>query len=249
MNNYQLHLIGNGNLAASIAAHFATNNLTFTWFKPDEHGRHFLPTDEPAKKAICFFAIRDSAIPNIWDTLQGIHPESIYVHFSAAIGLRLGRLLSQTVCLHPMYAFPNHEIISLAKIPFSFQGESKHVFPIQDIFPKSNIVQLQIENPELYHLLGVFASNFQFALLAICEKLGRENALSPKDVKGLLLPIIQQTLSNYEQSDTLYAALSGPVKRGDESTIQKHEVALREVDPTLETIYKLLTDQLRNLNK
>lgn len=249
MESYSYHLFGNGNLAAALAAHFAEREMAFTWLKPSEAGRYFTASDEPSKKAVCFFAVSDAALPKIWAQLAGKHKDSIYVHFSASVGTRLGRLLPQTVCLHPMFTFPDKSEVNFENVPFSFQGAAEHLGALRAVFPSSAIIPMTIKTPELYHLLGVFSSNFQIALLAICEKLGKENGLSAADVKVFLLPIMRQTLTNYENADNLFAALSGPVKRGDENTISRHEVALRKADSDLELLYKRLTSELKKISK
>jgi predicted short-subunit dehydrogenase-like oxidoreductase (DUF2520 family) len=249
MQNFEYHLIGNGNLASALAAHFTKRGMVFRWFKADEMGRYYTAADESSKKTLSFFAVSDTAIRPIWEELKGLNKNSIYVHFSASIGLKLGTLLSQSVCLHPMYTFPDRSEVDFANVPFSFQAAGKQLAVLRAIFPQSRIVPMTVEKPELYHLLGVFASNFQFALLSICEKLAAENGLHAADVKMLLLPIMKQTLRNYEKSETLFSALSGPAKRGDELAIQKHEVALRKFDLKTEELYKMLTEELQNLKK
>jgi len=85
-------------------------------------------------------------------------------------------------------------------------------------------VRLPIRAKPLYHAGAVVAANYTVVLAGLAERLARSAGL-PRDTAGkLYLPLIRGTLANLESGAA--AALTGPVRRGDLSTIKAHLAVL-----------------------
>ena len=60
IDEYNLYLIGNGNLANSLAAHFRKYKIKFDWFKSSEQKRYFNYSDELEDRTIYLLAVNES---------------------------------------------------------------------------------------------------------------------------------------------------------------------------------------------
>jgi predicted short-subunit dehydrogenase-like oxidoreductase (DUF2520 family) len=82
-----------------------------------------------------------------------------------------------------------------------------------------------------YHAGAVIASNYTVALAAVAEGLARRAGVSAGDARALYLPLIRGTLANLELGPV--AALTGPIRRGDEATVRCHLAALAPAERRL----------------
>lgn len=71
-----------------------------------------------------------------------------------------------------------------------------------------------------YHAGAVFASNYAVALAAVAERLACRAGVPPADARLLYLPLMRGTLANLSFGPG--KALTGPIRRGDESTVRRH---------------------------
>jgi predicted short-subunit dehydrogenase-like oxidoreductase (DUF2520 family) len=94
-----------------------------------------------------------------------------------------------------------------------------------------------------YHAAASIASNFLVALeesaADVFERVGIE------DARDLLAPLVQTTASNW--ADHGAGALTGPIARGDEATVERHLAALRETAPELVSMYEQLAARTRDV--
>ena len=250
---HKLYLIGSGNLANSLAAHFKKYNIKFDWFETRKQGRYFESSDELSTPTLYLLAINESNLDNLCKKITNKNPNSLYCHFSASLGFDVfpKKLLKNAFILHPMQTFPSPDkVIDIANCYFTFQADSKLYMSVKTDLNSIGIhtLFLELKNRQAYHLIGVFASNFLIALLSICEQLGRVNNLSKEQVTKLVQPLINQTLSNSTSFD-LKDALSGPLKRNENSVIKSHEIFLKEFDPNLFEIYTGLNKHLQKILK
>jgi len=98
----------------------------------------------------------------------------------------------------------------------------------------------------LYHAIGSFSSPMIVATLTIAERLARASGISPRAARGLIVPILRRTVENYEKHGAA-AAFSGPLMRGDVTTIAAHVKALRRVPGALEAYRALVRAAMREL--
>jgi predicted short-subunit dehydrogenase-like oxidoreductase (DUF2520 family) len=91
--------------------------------------------------------------------------------------------------------------------------------------------ELADEGRALYHAGAMFASGYLVTLHRAAEKLF-ELAGAPPDA---LLPLIRRTIDNGFE-------LTGPIARGDWSTMEVHLAAIRERRPQLEPLYLALAE-------
>jgi predicted short-subunit dehydrogenase-like oxidoreductase (DUF2520 family) len=71
-----------------------------------------------------------------------------------------------------------------------------------------------------YHAAASFASNFVLTVLDAAERLGTPSALD----RAHLAPLVRRTVDNWV-ADGAASALTGPIARGDEATIERQRAA------------------------
>jgi predicted short-subunit dehydrogenase-like oxidoreductase (DUF2520 family) len=96
-------------------------------------------------------------------------------------------------------------------------------------------VRLAPGSKPAYHAGAVLASNCVVALAALAERLARRAGVLPPDSARLYLPLMQGTVANLALGAG--AALTGPIRRGDEATVRRNLAAL---EPEERRIYREL---------
>jgi predicted short-subunit dehydrogenase-like oxidoreductase (DUF2520 family) len=82
-----------------------------------------------------------------------------------------------------------------------------------------------------YHAGAVIASNYVVVLASVAEGLARKAGVSSAEARALYLPLMQGTVANLGLGPA--AALTGPVRRGDATTVRRHLAALAPGDRAL----------------
>ncbi|MEO8334852.1 MAG: DUF2520 domain-containing protein [bacterium] len=98
------------------------------------------------------------------------------------------------------------------------------------------------EKRALYHAAASMASNYLITIESVAERLAVEVGLD----RAALVPLVRATL---EQWTTLgaRAALTGPIARGDEGTVERQRAAVADVAPDLLPLWDALADETRKL--
>lgn len=147
-----------------------------------------------------------------------------------------------TASIHPIQSFPQKKpaLDAFKGICFGLEGKGKALDLAKRIARQlgGQYVILESKDKPLYHVACSMASNFLVTLLdAASFLLGQIDKDENLNLK-LLFPLVQGTLQNVKNFNT-HSALTGPILRGDEKSIQKHLMALRKL-PLQEKLYREL---------
>lgn len=127
-----------------------------------------------------------------------------------------------TASMHPLQTFTRGDTADrFSGIWFSLQGNDD-LFPLlnQLVEPYGGRTKvLTSDQKKALHLGAVFASNYLVSLMNVVDQIAKEEDIS--DGIEMLKPIIHQTLNNIFDKGTTQS-LSGPVARGDQTTIAAH---------------------------
>jgi predicted short-subunit dehydrogenase-like oxidoreductase (DUF2520 family) len=170
-------------------------------------------------------------------------------HTSGASGLdALGPLAATdaaTFSLHPLQTVPDGET-DFTGCPAAISGSTAEARELARALAE-RLGMRPFEIPEerraTYHAAASIASNFLVALEESAAALLAE-AGAP-DARELLAPLVLRTAANWSERGA--AALTGPIARGDEATVARHLVALRETAPELVPLYEALAERTREL--
>jgi len=150
--------------------------------------------------------------------------------------------------VHPLMTFVRRSRPPLAGVPFAIEGDAAAVRVVRRVVKDlgGNAYSIRKEDKAAYHAWGTFASPLFTALLAITEQVAVAAGVSPQAARRRMIPILQQTLSNYAAFGAA-DGFSGPIVRGDADTVNRHLRALRGVPEAREVYIALARAALRYL--
>ncbi len=97
-----------------------------------------------------------------------------------------------------------------------------------------------------YHAAASIASNFLLTLEAAAERMADSAGLGPGEARALLAPLVRTTVDNWAALGP-ERALTGPVARGDEATIELQRAAVAVAAPELVELFDVLLERTRAL--
>ncbi|MDM3872113.1 DUF2520 domain-containing protein [Porticoccus sp. W117] len=173
-----------------------------------------------------------------------------------------------TASVHPIHSFadPDKTQTSFAGTYCAIEGSQEALDQLQPLFQTIGAITFSLRSSEhkaLYHSATVMACNYLVTLQDCALHLLQQAGIERNQGLELLAPIVRQTADNVTRQDTT-TALTGPIARGDSSTIAQHLQAIQQQAPDLLILYSQLglhtlpiaaqqgsanSDQLRNIEK
>jgi predicted short-subunit dehydrogenase-like oxidoreductase (DUF2520 family) len=200
---------------------------------------------------VALLCVPDAAIPEACDSIAAAVPPLRFVgHTSGATGLDAldpaAERGAEVFSLHPLQTVPERAALPLAGAPCAVAGSSAEALELAKAIAR-RLEMKPFEVPEecraAYHAAASIASNILVALEeSAVELLGRAGI---EDGRELLAPLVLRTAANWVEQGG--EALTGPIARGDEATVQMHLEALRGADPELVALYEALAERTREL--
>jgi len=192
---------------------------------------------------LIWFCVPDRQIASAASVLAGSTDwkKKIAFHSSGALtsdelGV-LRRRGAAVAAVHPMMTFVKGSRPSLHGVPFALEGERSAVRLARQIARslKATSFTIRKRDKAIYHAWGAFTSPLLVAALITMEKIAQAAGLTAADARRRMLPIVKQTIKNYDQLGAA-GAFSGPLIRGDVETIRRHLRVLKPV-PGAREIY------------
>jgi predicted short-subunit dehydrogenase-like oxidoreductase (DUF2520 family) len=171
----------------------------------------------------------------------------IVAHTSGALSSAalepLARVGARTASLHPLasVADPRSGFPGTDGTPFAIEGDAAAVASLRRLVVGFGGVPVTIPRQAkvLYHLVACLVSNDLVALLSLALETARGLGLSRKDAARLYLPLVRGTVDNVARLGPV-KALTGPVSRGDLTTLRLHGETLRSLPPDLRRLHRIL---------
>jgi predicted short-subunit dehydrogenase-like oxidoreductase (DUF2520 family) len=152
---------------------------------------------------------------------------------------------AEVFSLHPLQTIPEAGA-DLTGAPCAVSGSSAAALRLAERLARRlgmRPFRVPEEQRAAYHAAASIASNLLVALeesaAGLLDRIGIE------DARELLAPLVLRTATNWAEHGP--DALTGPIARGDEATVERHLATLRETAPELLPLYELLTDRAREL--
>ena len=190
-------------------------------------------------------AVSDSAIADAAEKLSTYIDNQLVVHTSGSIpSTVLQPFFKNFGVLYPLQTFSFNSQPKFDEIPIFINGTPQYNVDFletlaQKVSPR--VFSISDEDRMTLHVAAVFVNNFTNHLFKIgAEIVGKQDL--PFDI---LLPLIEETVNKIRQN--LPADMqTGPARRGDDVTIEKHLAFLEKQTPHYELLYTLLSI---NINK
>jgi len=215
----RIRVVGHGRLGSAVDARLAEAGLISTG--PDAD--------------LVILCVPDRAIAEV---AQSIAPGPWLSHMSGAVPLSALSPHTQRFSVHPLQTFiPGGGARQLDGASAAVTGESA------DASARGRWLAARLElkpfdlderNRVLYHAGATVASNFLVTLYRAARQLVEAAGAPPEG----LLPLMRRTMDNGFD-------LTGPIARGDWSTVEAHLAAIHEHAPELEELYRAMAKATR----
>jgi predicted short-subunit dehydrogenase-like oxidoreductase (DUF2520 family) len=207
-------------------------------------------TREVLNSRVVLITTSDSAIEGVATELAQLGGNEwsgrVVLHTSGSLDSRvlqpLADLGAATGSMHPMQTFSNQNIPDLTNCIFGVDGSPAALQVARKIIHQLGGlgVRLSGANKAAYHAAGSFACAYVLALMEAATRLLMAQGFKRRQAMRALLPLTRQTLDNFERVGPL-AAWTGPLSRGDFSTIERHVKALADFEPEYLEAYETLS--------
>jgi len=182
---------------------------------------------------IIFITTPDDAISEAGLLLsqnQHIKPGCIIVHCSGSLTSDILLPMKQLGCyvasIHPMRSFAKPEIsVEQYKGTYcAIEGDKEATDIITQLFNAIGSVTYFINKDKklIYHASGIFASNYLVTLAQQSLSCLLDAGVEKEMAMEVLVNIMKGTILNLEKTKSPEQSLTGPIQRGDLSTIKKH---------------------------
>jgi predicted short-subunit dehydrogenase-like oxidoreductase (DUF2520 family) len=239
-----LAIVGAGRVGGSLAAAAERAGLEVALAGRDDA----LEAARGARAAL--LCVTDDAIAAAAETVAAaVPPLELVGHVSGATGL--GELApaaaagAATFSLHPLQTIPE-SCADFTGCPAAISGSSPAALDYaRELAERLGMRPFEIAEDDraAYHAAASIASNFLVALQESAAELLA--ATGVEDARELLAPLVLRTAANWSERGA--DALTGPIARGDEATVERHLEALRERAPELVGLYEELAARTREL--
>jgi predicted short-subunit dehydrogenase-like oxidoreductase (DUF2520 family) len=199
---------------------------------------------------VIMIAPPDSAIESVAKKLAEIGGEEwrgkVVLHTSGAnhssVLKPLADLGAATGSMHPMQTFSDQRPPDLAGRVFGIEGSPAALKVARKMIRQMGgvVVRLSGANKAAYHAAGSFACAHVLTLMETAVRLLMGQGFTRRQAVRALLPLTRQTLDNFESVGSRQA-WTGPMARGDFSTVKRHVNALADSPPEFLDAYKAIS--------
>jgi predicted short-subunit dehydrogenase-like oxidoreductase (DUF2520 family) len=208
------------------------------------------PTHQVLNSRVVLITTPDRAIESVAKNLAQLGGDEwsgkVVLHTSGSLDSCVLRSLAAvgaaTGSMHPLQTFSSQNIPDLANCIFGIDGSPAALQAARKMIRQMGGVPVRLSgaNKAAYHAAGSFACVYVLALMETATRLLMTQGFKRRQAMRALLPLTRQTLDNFERVGPL-AAWTGPLSRGDFSTIERHVKALADFEPEYLEAYKTLS--------
>lgn len=247
----RIALIGTGNLAVHLIEAFEVCNaaLVVQWIgrkntppKQNLKVPYFTKYQRNIEVDLCLVAISDDAISSVAKQLKNI--DVLVAHTAGAVSKNELEPVKRNGVFYPLQSFKESFPVNWSSIPICIEASHKEDVKLLRKLASQlseNVHQITEHQRLQLHTAAVFSNNFCNHLLGVSQNITSKAALP----FSILHPIVRETFerSFSNQSSELQ---TGPAKRNDTITQQKHQSVLSDKDAEL---YRILTQSIFNTHK
>lgn len=236
--NTNILVIGGGKLGMSFADYFMHYSCSFSLLVRSDASFSRATTALPHSKVIrslsqlnatpyiIILCVRDGEIGEVSDSIaQHFGSELANKHIIHCSGmLPSDELIHCKECgakiasLHPFQTFASMSKEAFYQIPWGIEGDASPVFAEFISFMGGTAYHIRKENKVLYHSAAVTLSNYLNSTLSLASSICDNAEI---DINAFAPRIVNSTINNILSSSGA-STLTGPIARGDISTIRKH---------------------------
>jgi predicted short-subunit dehydrogenase-like oxidoreductase (DUF2520 family) len=191
----------------------------------------------------CIIAVADHAIGAIATALS--LQATTVIHTAGAVPLAVLPQVNKAV-LWPVYSILKNDLPLHREIPVAVEAATEKALHLAQMIAASfsdHCFDADSTQRSWLHLTAVFSNNFVNHLMAIAAQICAEQDLP----FSVIRPILQQT---FERTATQSPrdVQTGPARRGDATTMNKH-VSLLQEHPAWQAVYAAISASVENMYK
>ena len=262
----KIGFIGAGKVGFTLGKYFTNNNVNVIGYYSNRlesakeaaeftQTKSFNSLEAIIKECnIIFITTPDGEIIETWNKIKGLSIKNkIICHCSGALSSDIFSNIESYEAygysIHPIYAFSDkyNSHIKLNEAIITVEGDKGKIDVLVNLFKKlgNKIKVISKENKSIYHASTVIASNFVVALAQLGTEYLQKCGFDKEEALQALYPLMLNNIKNIGDMG-IEMSLTGPVERGDISTIEKH---LNSIDECDRELYKLLSKKLIKIAK
>lgn len=258
--------IGAGKVGFSLGKYLKENNIDISgYYSKSQHSskeaaiftntRQYNNLEDLIKNSdAIFITTPDNQVADVWNEVKKLPiKEKLICHCSGSISSEVFSNINNHgaygYSIHPMFAISDkyNSYKNLSQAFITIEGHEKHIEYLKILFLHlgNDVAIINRENKILYHAASVTVSNLVLGLINdginYLEKCGFTQEMAIK----ALYPLVENNLINIKEKG-IVNSLTGPIERGDLSTVINHLNVIPEKDKEL---YRLLSKNILKIAK
>lgn len=258
--------IGAGKVGFSLGKYLKNNNIPVSgYFSKSEDSskaasiftgtKQFLNMEDLINESdAIFITTGDSSISLVWEKIKELSIKNkIICHCSGSLSSDIFSNISNYgaygYSIHPLFAISDkyNSYKTLSEAFITIEGHKKHLGNLTKLFKSlgNNIQVISKQDKTLYHAAAVVSSNLVLGLINNGVNYLTKCGFTEEKAMGALYPLISFNINNAKEKGVT-DSLTGPVERGDLSTVQAH---LSVINVEHIELYKLLSKNILDIAK
>ena len=258
--------IGAGKVGFSLGKYLKENNIDISgYYSKSQHSskeaaiftntRQYNNLEDLIKNSdAIFITTPDNQIADVWNEVKKLPiKEKLICHCSGSISSEVFSNINNHgaygYSIHPMFAISDkyNSYKDLSQAFITIEGHEKHLENLKRLFLHlgNDVAIISKENKVLYHAASVTVSNLVLGLINNGVNYLEECGFTKEMAIKALYPLIENNLRNIKERGAVNS-LTGPIERGDLSTVINHLNVIREEDKEL---YRLLSKNILRIAK
>ena len=258
--------IGAGKVGFSLGKYLKENNIDVSgYYSKSQHSskeaaiftntRQYNNLEDLIKNSdAIFITTPDNQIADVWSEIKRLPiKEKLICHCSGSISSEAFSNINNHgaygYSIHPMFAISDkyNSYKNLSQAFITIEGHEKHIKYLKRLFLHlgNDVTIINKENKILYHAASVTVSNLVLGLINNGINYLEECGFTREVAIKALYPLIRNNLRNIKERGAVNS-LTGPIERGDLSTVINHLNVIPEADKEL---YRLLSKNILKIAK
>ncbi|HCW07972.1 MAG TPA: DUF2520 domain-containing protein [Cytophagales bacterium] len=194
--------------------------------------------------SVFMVAVNDDSIVSIAQEII-LPDDAVLAHTSGSIPLSDLQFAATANIgvFYPLQTFTKNKKVDFQQTPIFIESANEETNIVLSGLAKTisnQVWRITSEERKALHVAAVFASNFTNHMLTISKEIMEQNSLEFNWLKPLIAETIQKSLQLGPE-----AAQTGPAKRGDIETLDKHMTFL-QTSPEISEVYQIISQHILN---
>ncbi len=248
----KITLIGSGNVAHNLGHAFISHGLEVVevYSRTSKNAKglaQLLKADFTSdlskinkESDLYIIASSDDVISEITEQLN--LKDKLLVHTSGSVGIDVLKSASKNYgSFYALQTFTKSHLADFSHIPFCIEGNTnENQKALMELAKKmsSKVIEMSSAQRQKLHLAAVFTSNFANYMQIIAQDICEEQEVDFDLLKPLIKEVYEKNLIQKAENNQ-----TGPAKRGDEFTMQKH-LDLMNGDVKKQELYSLVSEMI-----